>query len=67
MVDIICRYCGEPWSYHAAKHDLEKGDKILHGEGCPSCEWGSTIDKPEYTDDWRRSLFDIDEDPIKYL
>lgn len=66
MVDITCRYCGEPWSYHTVKHDLETGDKVLHGEGCPSCDWGDSRE-PEYSDEWRRSLFDIDEDPMEYL
>jgi len=67
MGDVICRYCGEPWSYYQLKHDLESGEKVLAGEGCPDCEY-NTDREEAYKDEWMRSLEEgTDEDPTKYI
>lgn len=67
MADVTCRQCGEPWEYYALKHDLEKGEKVLHGEGCPLCNWGENKSNA-YTDEWMLSLEEnTDEDPLKYI
>lgn len=43
MGDIKCRMCGEPWDYYGLKHgdvELDEGERILNGEGCPCCSFG---------------------------
>lgn len=67
MSDVICQYCGEPWEYYHLKHELESGERVLSGEGCPSCDWGDGLEAT-HTSEWMSSLDRAtDEDPLKYL
>lgn len=48
MPDIYCSKCGEPWDSFGITHCIGEGDmtreeaiRFRHGEGCPSCGFGS--------------------------
>ncbi len=52
MSDIFCIKCGEPWDSYGITYAKGEGDltrqeveKFLHGEGCPSCGFGTTCTK----------------------
>jgi len=67
MSDVICQYCGEPWEYFHLKQELDSGERVLSGEGCPLCDWGEN-EEATHTSEWMSSLDRAtDEDPLKYL
>ncbi len=43
-MDIECALCGEPWDAYGVRQFLdmtrEEARRFLHGEGCPSCQFG---------------------------
>lgn len=75
MGDVICRWCGEPWEYYHLKHEMVEGEKVLEGEGCPSCSWSEDIpwteestDSPEYEFAWKESIINgTDENVMDYI
>lgn len=51
-------------------------EKVMRGEGCPACNWGEdadetglgrTMDKEELDQRHYESLFNTDDDPVKFL
>ena len=49
MSDITCSKCGEPWDSYGITYCRGKGDmmfgeaeQFLRGEGCPSCDFGTS-------------------------
>jgi hypothetical protein len=83
--DIACRQCGEPWSEYALRHDVSEWpeqpddarDKFMHGEGCPTCDWGDKAgdvsrSRTESADELEKEhkldiMRNTDDDPIKFL
>ena len=44
-MDIKCAKCSEPWDAYGVRHgDMESGEsqRFLLGEGCPTCNFGTT-------------------------
>jgi hypothetical protein len=71
MNDITCGQCGEPWEYYYLIHEMSKAEKenILHGNGCPCCDWGeSDRATGEYQKERVQSISaSTGLDPVEYI
>jgi len=68
--DVVCGECGEPWEYYYITYELAEDTKerILRGDGCPSCEFGASDRATgEYQLERVQSIQqNTDLDPVKY-
>jgi len=85
MQDVRCRKCGEPNSVYSLRHEVpdwdgqpeDAYDKVLSGEGCPTCDWGdkagdvstsrSKSDDELLADYYSDLMNNTDEDPLKFI
>ena len=70
MGDVHCGKCGEPWDYYGLLHhdvEYEDGQRILRGEGCPSCDWGKKINEDHQIERLRSIDDETDLDASDYM